>query len=111
MNPLPALDSIFHQPVRTKLAILLYGRTLSFADLKRQLGITDGNLDAHLKKLASSGYLESQMVLEGRPHTVYRLSGSGRKAFEGYRSAILMLLALSHATEGEDDQTNRRKDV
>ena len=50
---------------RPNLAILLYGRTLSVADLKRQLGITDGNLDAHLKKLASSGYLESHMVLEG----------------------------------------------
>lgn len=85
MQPVPpAPDAIFHQPVRTRLCLLLYVGEPSFSQLKVALSITDGNLDAHLKKLGAAGYLHSRMVLEGRPHTVYRLSESGAKAFREY---------------------------
>ena len=84
----PALDALFHQPVRSRLALLLFVDELSFAQLKSALTITDGNLDAHLKKLSAAGYLHSQMVLTGRPHTIYRLSNSGKEAFESYLEAL-----------------------
>lgn len=86
--PLPALDAIFHQQVRTRLCLLLYVGELSFSQLKTSLSITDGNLDAHLKKLGAVGYLHSRMVVEGRPHTVYCLSESGALAFREYLDCL-----------------------
>ena len=80
----PVPDLVFHQPVRTRLALLLFVREASFAELKAALSITDGNLDAHLKKLSAAGYLHSRTVVEGRRHTRYRLSESGLEAFRVY---------------------------
>jgi len=80
MENLPTLDPLFHQAVRTRLAVLLSEKAQSFAQLKSALSITDGNLDSHLRKLSSAGYLHSQMVLDGRPHTIYELSNNGMNA-------------------------------
>ena len=85
----PVLDAIFHQPVRTRLSLLLYRGEPSFSQLKASLSITDGNLDAHLKKLGKVGYLHSRMVVEGRPHTVYCLSESGVAAFQEYLDCLV----------------------
>lgn len=84
MSDLPSLDPVFHQPVRTRLAALLRSEAHSFSQLKSGLQITDGNLDAHLRKLSAAGYLHSRMVLEGRPHTIYQLSETGTEAFDEY---------------------------
>lgn len=91
----PTLDPILHQPVRSRLALLLHIAEPSFSQLKKALAITDGNLDAHLKKLSASGYLHSRMVLDGRPHTVYRLSTSGTEAFETYLNALDEMQSLA----------------
>lgn len=95
MHELPKLDPMFHQQVRTRIALLLYLEEPSFSKLKSVLSITDGNLDAHLRKLSAAGYLHSRMVLEGRPHTVYQLSPSGMYAFEKYLSALRAVVCVS----------------
>ena len=92
MADLPILDPVFHQTVRTRLAVLLRIEAHSFSQIKGALAITDGNLDAHLRKLSSAGYLHSRMVLEGRPHTNYQLSTSGKKAFDSYIAALEQLV-------------------
>ena len=99
-TPLPKLDPIFHQPVRTRLAVLMRGAEHSFAQLKAALQITDGNLDAHMKKLTAAGYVHSRMVLEGRPHTRYQLSPSGITAFDVYKAALLHVLSAKIDTSG-----------
>ena len=99
MADLPKFDRMFHQAVRTRLAALLYRQVSSFSDLKAALAITDGNLDAHLRKLSAAGYLHSEMVVEGRPRTVYSLSPSGVNAFEAYLDALEDLLDLSRPPE------------
>lgn len=86
---------MFHQAVRTRLAALLYRGESSFTELKTALAITDGNLDAHLRKLSTAGYLRSEMIVEGRPRTVYSLSPSGAEAFEVYLDALEDLLDLA----------------
>lgn len=78
--------------MRTRLAVLLWREPQSFSELKSQLGLTDGNLDAHLRKLSAAGYLHSRMVTAGRPHTLYQLSESGTEAFEKYRTTLQLLL-------------------
>ncbi|MEM1197786.1 MAG: transcriptional regulator [Pseudomonadota bacterium] len=95
MTGLPKFDRMFHQAVRTRLAALLYREASSFSELKATLAITDGNLDAHLRKLSAAGYLQSEMEVEGRPRTVYSLSPSGVDAFEDYLDALDELLELT----------------
>lgn len=95
--PLP--DPIFHQPVRTRLALLLFRHEPSFSELKATLSITDGNLDAHLKKLSAAGYLHSRMVQEGRPHTIYQLSESGKAAFQAYINVLDALCKSAGQTD------------
>lgn len=92
---LPTLDPLLHQPVRTQIAAYLAGRgEASFAELKRALAATDGNLDAHLGKLVEAGYLESRKEASpaGRPQTVYSLNATGRHAFATYVAALAALL-------------------
>tara|TARA_R110000772_G_scaffold87094_18_gene181874 strand:+ start:1506 stop:1808 length:303 start_codon:yes stop_codon:yes gene_type:complete len=98
MADLPKLDPVFHQIVRTRLVILLSAKPHSFSGLKSELDITDGNLDAHLRKLSSTGYLHSRMVLEGRPHTIYELSDSGKEAFHHYIAALGVLVAQAQSS-------------
>ena len=52
------LDPLLHQPLRTQLAAFLAGAgEATFAELKRQLDVSDGNLDSHLKKLIAADYV------------------------------------------------------
>lgn len=98
----PILDAIFHQPVRTRLSLLLYRGEPSFSQLKALLSITDGNLDAHLKKLGAVGYLHSRMVVEGRPHTVYCLSETGAGAFREYIDCLGAVCATASSQKQTD---------
>jgi predicted ArsR family transcriptional regulator len=103
---LPTLDSLLHQPVRTQIAAYLAGRgEATFAELKRALAATDGNLDAHLSKLLEAGYLESrkETSANGRPQTVFSLTTTGRSAFATYIAALSALLP----TRSEADELRR----
>jgi predicted ArsR family transcriptional regulator len=84
-QPLP-LDAVLHQPIRTMLVARLAGRgPATFTELKRALGLTDGNLDAHLRKLAAAGYISTSAdESTGRPRTVFRLSEAGDTAVRAY---------------------------
>ena len=102
MALLPALDPLLHQPVRTQIAAYLAGRgEATFAELKRALAATDGNLDAHLTKLVDAGYLESRKEASagGRPQTVYSLTDIGRSAFATYVTTLSALLPSKAETD------------
>lgn len=96
---LPTLDPLLHQPARTQLVAYLSGRgDATFSELKRVLGVTDGNLGAHLAKLVEAGYLgtgEAQTQSGGRPQTVYTLTEVGRAALKEYVACLNDLMALS----------------
>lgn len=95
MTALPMLDPLLHQPVRTQIAAYLAGRgEATFAELKRTLGVTDGNLDAHLTKLIDAGYLacRKETSTAGRPQTVFCLAPTGHDAFASYVANLSALL-------------------
>lgn len=102
MTLLPTLDPLLHQPMRTQIASYLAGRgEATFAELKRALAATDGNLDAHLTRLVEAGYLESRKEASpaGRPQTVFSLTATGRNAFTHYVVALSTLLPTMSATD------------
>ena len=99
-STLPVLDALLHQPVRTQIAAYLAGRgEATFAELKRALAVTDGNLDAHLTKLLDAGYLECRKETSsaGRPQTVFSLAAHGRQAFADYVASLSALLPAQDA--------------
>ena len=67
----------------------------TFAELKRQLDVSDGNLDSHLKKLVAADYVSVRKDDSTvRIQTCYALTKTGRTALHNYISALQKLLPL-----------------
>jgi DNA-binding HxlR family transcriptional regulator len=86
VGEIPELDRLIHERMRLGIvSALAVNDSLSFSDLKRLLRTTDGNLSVHARKLEEGGYVTCRKFFEGRiPRTEYRLTASGRRAFEEY---------------------------
>jgi DNA-binding MarR family transcriptional regulator len=82
----PGLDRLIHERVRLGIiSALAVNDALAFNDLKDLLGVTDGNLSVHARKLEDAGYLECTKGYDGRvPRTEYRITPAGRAALEAY---------------------------
>jgi len=91
------LDAILHQPLRTRIAAFLAARSeATFTELKTVMGVTDGNLDSHLKKMLSSGYVQAKKTpaKQGRPTTMYSLTKKGKESFEHYLETLKRVLSM-----------------
>ena len=88
MNPEPflQLDRVIHEKGRLALMSLLAAtQHLSFTEMRDTLGMTDGNITAHMRTLQEAGYVSVTKVFQsGRPLTTYSLTAEGRKAFNAY---------------------------
>jgi len=80
------LDRLIHDHVRLGIvSALAANESLSFTELKSALGVTDGNLSVHARKLEDAGYVACTKRFSGRtPRTDYKLTAAGRSAFEKY---------------------------
>ncbi len=80
------LDSIIHSRVRLAIIILLLqSKTADFTYLKKEIGVSDGNLSTHLRKLEEAKYIEVQKRFEHRkPKTTISLTDKGRDALNEY---------------------------
>ena len=88
MNPEPflQLDRVIHEKGRLAIMSLLAASPqLAFTDVRDTLGMTDGNVMAHIRTLHEAGYVAITKTLEtGRPVTTYSLTATGRAAFTAY---------------------------
>jgi len=93
----PDLDRLIHERMRLGIvSALAVNDSLSFSDLKKLMGTTDGNLSVHARKLEEAEYIACTKSFEGRmPKTQYRLTAPGRRALERY---LDHMEALIHAT-------------
>jgi DNA-binding HxlR family transcriptional regulator len=84
------VDRVIHEPVRLKIMMVLSGvQWADFPSLCRTLGLTRGNLSAHISCLERSRYVQVKKSIVGRvPHTQYCLTKAGRKALAQYWIAI-----------------------
>jgi DNA-binding HxlR family transcriptional regulator len=96
------LDRLIHERVRLGIvSSLAVNGSLSFTDLRDLLGITDGNLSAHARKLEDAGYVVCTKSHEGRaPKTEYQLTTMGRSELEQYLSHME---AIIQATRTQDE--------
>jgi DNA-binding MarR family transcriptional regulator len=80
------LDRTIHEGARLAvMSILAASDEVSFRELRDALGLTDGNLGAHLKTLEAAGFVKVRRVQgEGRPTSFAALTPQGRAAFAGY---------------------------
>lgn len=88
------LDRIIHERLRLGLiGALSANQTLTFSELKKILGTTDGNLSVHARKLEDAGYISCERKFEGRlPRSEYRLTPKGRAALEKYLTHMEALI-------------------
>ncbi|HXT70345.1 MAG TPA: transcriptional regulator [Vicinamibacterales bacterium] len=91
------LDRLIHDRVRLGiLSALASVESMSFADLKSALEVSDGNLSVHARKLEDAGYLICDKTFVGRtPRTDFRLAPSGRRAFEKYLDHMDALISAA----------------
>ncbi len=90
----PELDRLIHERLRLGIvSALAVNETLSFADLKKLLNTSDGNLSVHARKLEEAQYIACTKSFEGRlPRTEYRLTPAGRRALERYLEQMEALI-------------------
>lgn len=103
------LDPLLHQPLRTQLAAFLAGAgEATFAELKRQLEVSDGNLESHLKKLIAAEYVSVRKDdSAARVQTCYALTDGGRIALQNYIAALQKLLPLGRAPQAAAPRAGR----
>lgn len=92
------LDPIIHQPARLRLMAALEAlkpdESVEFTFLRNLLGLTDGNLGAHLRKLEEAKYVRLEKTfVERKPRTYIDLTPRGRQAFQEHVQALQDILA------------------
>jgi DNA-binding MarR family transcriptional regulator len=91
---LEGFDATLEHRHRLAIAVLLarHGE-ITFARFKQQLGLTDGNLGAQMKRLEDDGYVSVRKdFVDRKPVTWYRLAPAGRKALDKHMKALRSLI-------------------
>lgn len=96
------LDRLIHERMRLGIvSALAANESLAFGELKELLQTTDGNLSVHARKLEEANYIACTKYFEGRvPRTRYRLTATGRRAFEGYLDHMEALIHSMRRRQG-----------
>ena len=85
------LDRVIHEKARLGILTSLAGHPdgLSFNDLLRLCGLTQGNMSRHLSVLEQAGLVSIRKGFEARrPRTDIRLTAEGHRRFLDYLSVL-----------------------
>ena len=90
------VNRLIHEPARFSImAQLSVVEEADFLFLSRRIGLTKGNLSAHMRKLEDEGYIEVRKGFMGRrPHTVLSITEEGRRTFQTYLSDLKNVLQV-----------------
>lgn len=88
------LDDLIHSRIRLAImAVLSAVERAEFTYLRGAVKTSDGNLGAHLAKLEDAKYLAvEKRFVDRKPVSYYRLTVTGRKAFDAYLRSLATLL-------------------
>jgi DNA-binding MarR family transcriptional regulator len=94
----PDFDKLIHEQTRLRILVYLASSReteVGFTDLKRDLGMTAGNLSVQLGTLDAAGYIAVRKAFIGRkPYTGASLTPLGEKALANYLDEMESMLAL-----------------
>src|SRR3984885_14973751 len=85
------LDRVIHERARLSVltSLVTNPKGLAFGDLKQLCGLTDGNLNRHLRVLEKGKMVDIAKKHDGsRPQTVCRITPSGRARYLEYLSTL-----------------------
>lgn len=105
------LDRIFHEKARLGIltTIIATPDELNFNEIKELCGLTDGNLNRHLKVLIDSKILAVKKTGSGRnTNSQYRMTAKGRQQFSQYLGALETILKAAQ-TSAPQPSTVKRK--
>ena len=75
------------------MPVLVVNAWVSYKDLKSLLELTDGNLASHINALEKLHYIEiKKQFIAKKPLTTYRVTKTGKKAFEQHIDGLEKLL-------------------
>ncbi len=96
-------NKIFDSTLRMQILTLLsVKRSASFAELKKAINASDGNLSGHLLKLEKANFIKIEKKFIGRkPKTTYRLTETGKKEFVSYLIKIEKILKTLKEAKNE----------
>lgn len=100
-------DSLVANPGRLRiLTALAVEPRQPFVVLRKQTGLTDGNLASHAKRLEAGGLVQVQKSFEaGKPVTTFILTGEGRGALEAHARRVLAALSHRRITTAVESQS------
>src|ERR1700683_3310525 len=76
-------ETVLSRPRLSILAALVAGDAVDFTFLQKNLGISDGNLSTHLRKLEAENYIRSEKAYVNRkPKTWFQITADGTRAME-----------------------------
>jgi len=80
------VDRLVHEPARFMImSYLCVVEKADFLFLRKQVGLTRGNLSSHMTKLEEAGYIKVKKTFKGRkPNTMLSITKKGRKAYNAY---------------------------
>lgn len=89
-----AIDDVIHGRVRLAVMAYLSGAgSADFTLLRHKVGVTDGNLSVHIRKLEEAGYIQvEKQFSDRRPLTICHLTKEGREAWIAYIARMDALL-------------------
>jgi DNA-binding transcriptional ArsR family regulator len=92
------LNKEFESRVRLGImSVLMVRDWVDFTEMKKLLGITDGNLASHSLALEKADYVEVKKEFVGRkPRTSYRIRMAGRIAFNEHLAALEKLITATN---------------
>ncbi len=83
------------------MSLLMVNPSMDFTGLRDELGLTDGNLAAHMAVLSRAGFVRVRKAFVARkPRTTYSSTEEGRRAFSVYLDSLEELLRMVRRKPG-----------
>ena len=100
-------DATLSDPNRLRIQATLHGLppdgAIRFTALAKALGLSDGNLSAHLAALSEVGYVTSEATYTGKRRTRwYSATALGREAFDEHVRALRLIVDASRLGAARD---------
>lgn len=98
--PRSDLHRCVHHPARVAIlvAVLKSSGAATFPVVRDEIGLSDGNLNRHLKVLLDEGWVTSRRTGLGRGSlTTLNLTGTGHRGLEAYRNWCLEVAGAIHS--------------